>query len=56
MAKEVELKVDEAPLDEWIERLGAVLQTVEKMGPDERHAAFRYMKDRYPKNWPNDSY
>ena len=51
-----EIKIAEAPVSDWIERLGDVLQTIDKMGPDERTAAFKYIKSRYAKDWPADSY
>ena len=48
--------VPEALASKWIERLGIVLQTIDEMGPEERYAAFKYIKSRYTKFWPNDSY
>lgn len=42
--------------DDWINRLAIVLCTIEKMETDERLAAFRFMKSKYSKEWPSDSY
>jgi hypothetical protein len=42
--------------DDWINRLAIVLAATEKMSPDERSAVLRFIKSKYSKEWPSDSY
>jgi hypothetical protein len=42
--------------DQWIERLGVIVSTIEQMEDDERLALFTYIKSRYAKFWPSDGY
>lgn len=42
--------------NDWINRLSVVLCTLEQMEPDERLAAFRFLKSKYSKEWPSDTY
>lgn len=42
--------------DDWINRLAVVMITMEKMGPDERSACLKFMKSKFSKEWPSDSY
>jgi len=40
----------------WIDRLTMVLRTMDAMDSDERFAALKYLKSKYSKEWPSDSY
>lgn len=43
-------------VDGCIERLGIILRAMETMDSEERSAALRYIKQRYPKEWPGVDY
>lgn len=43
-------------VDGCIERLGTILRAIEMMDSEERSAALRYIKSRYPKEWPSSDY
>jgi hypothetical protein len=43
-------------VDGCIERLGTILRAMEMMDSEERSAALRYIKQRYPKEWPSSDY
>lgn len=42
--------------EEWIERLGVLLKTIEAMDPEERTASLAYAKSRFRSDWPGDTY
>lgn len=42
--------------DQWVQRLGVLLNTLDAMDPDERAAALSYAKSRFRMEWPSDSY
>jgi hypothetical protein len=44
------------PADVWIERLGDLLKVVAAMEPDERSAAFAFLKSKFREQWPSDGY
>jgi hypothetical protein len=40
----------------WVDRLAIVLRTMDTMESDERLATLRFIKSKYGKEWPSDSY
>lgn len=57
MAKneQIENKVVVQP-EVWIGRLTDLLKIVSAMEPDERSAAFSFLKSKYRGEWPSDAY
>lgn len=39
-----------------LNRLALVLHAMERMEPEERHRIFKWLKSKYLKEWPSDSY
>jgi hypothetical protein len=44
------------PADIWIERLSQLLKVTAMMEPDERSAAFAFLKSKFREQWPSDGY
>lgn len=56
MAKSENIVVERVSVEHALKRLKVVLEAVDEMQPNEREAAFKYLKDRYRAEWPSDPY